>query len=122
MPRKNVLERYQSITNGNMSGALTSPVTSIKYLDNILMEFVATGAPAGTYSVEVSADYQQDLEGNVINAGNWTPLDFTPSPIIAAAGTVVIDMNQLPAPFIRAKWTPTSGSGVLNMFISAKEV
>jgi hypothetical protein len=122
MPRKNVLERYQSVVNGDMSGSITTPVTSIKFLDNILMEFVATGTPAGTYSVEVSSDYQQDLEGNVLVAGNWTPLTFSPVPTISSAGTVVLDMNQLPAPYIRAKWEPTSGTGVLNVFISAKEI
>ena len=122
MPRKNVLERYQAITAGNMSGNLTSPVTNIKFLDNVLMEFVATGSPGGSYSVEVSADYQTDNNGNVINAGNWTALEFNPSPIITGAGTVVIDMNQLSAPYIRAKYTRTSGTGSLNLFISAKEV
>jgi hypothetical protein len=122
MPRKNVLERYQAITAGNMSGNLTSPVTNIKFLDNVLMEFVATGSPGGSYSVEVSADYQTDNNGNVINAGNWTALEFNPSPIITGAGTVVIDMNQLSAPYIRAKYTRTSGTGSLNLFMSAKEV
>jgi hypothetical protein len=122
MPRKNVLERFQAITDGDMSGNLTGPVTNIKFLDNVLMEFVATGTPVGSFSVEVSADYQQDNNGNVIDPGNWTPLEFVPTPSIYEAGTVVIDMNQLPAPWIRAKYTATSGSGSLNLFISAKEV
>lgn len=123
MPRKNVLERYQSVTAGDMSGAITTPVTSIKFLDNVLIEFVSTGSPDGTYSVEVSADYQQDLDGNVIQAGNWTELEFNPVPAITSAGSVVLDMNQLPAPYIRAKWAPNMGStGALNVFISAKEI
>lgn len=123
MPRKNVLERYQSVSGGDMSGAITTPVTSIKFLDNVLMEFVSSGAPDGAYSVEVSADYQQDLEGNVLNAGNWVALDLSPVPNINAAGSVMIDMNQLPAPFIRAVWTPNVGSvGTLDVYITAKEI
>jgi len=122
MPRKNVLERYQLVTDGAMASTITSPVVTIKFLDNILVEFVSTGAPDGTYEIQLSADYLQDPYGNVLNAGNWTPLTLNPVPTIAAAGVVVIDCNQMSAPYLRAVWTPTSGSGVLNVFVSAKEI
>jgi hypothetical protein len=122
MPRKNVLERYQAITNGNMASSITSPVTNIKYMDNVLIELVSTGSPVGQYYVEVSGDYQIDNNGNVLVPGNWVPLYLNPSPAISAAGSVMIDANQLPAPYIRVRWAPSSGSGTLNMFITAKEI
>lgn len=122
MPKKNVLERYQLLTNGNMAQPITSAVTSIKYLDNIMIEFIATGSPAGTYQVQVSGDYNVDNNGNVLNAGNWAPLTLNPVPTISGAGVVLIDANQLSGPFLRCTWTPTSGTGSLNIFISAKQV
>lgn len=122
MPRKNVLERYQAIAGGDMSGDITSPVTCIKFLDNVLIEFVASGSPVGEFKIEVSSDYETDGFGNVIVPGNWVALPLVPSASISAAGSIIVDMNQLPAPYIRARYVCASGSGSLDMFISAKEV
>ena len=118
---KNVLERYQSIVNGNLSATLTSPVTNIKYLDNVLIELICTGSPNGTFFVEFSADYNQDLNQNALNSGTWVPLDFgTNPPTITTATDIMLDLNQMPAPFVRVRWVPVSGSGTVNMWISAK--
>jgi hypothetical protein len=122
MPKKNVLERYQLLTNGAMASSITSNVTSIKYLDNVMIELISTGSPAGTYAIQISGDYQIDNNGNVLNPGNWVSLDLNPVPTISGAGVVLIDANQLSGPYLRCTWTPTSGSGVLNIFITAKQV
>lgn len=122
MPRKNVLERYQAITNGDMSASIISPVTSCKFLDNIFIELVATGTPNGTYYVEASNDYQIDIDGNVLNAGTWVPLPIVESTAINGAANIVFDINQLSAPFIRMHFVRTGGTGTLQMYISAKEI
>lgn len=123
MPQKNVLKPYHAIVAGNMSGNITSPVTCIQYLDNCLIQLNFTGTPTGTFSVQVSADYARDDQGNVTNAGNWVPLTLSPSPSAAgAANQIIIDMNEMPAPYLRVVYTFTSGTGTLDMYITAKSV
>lgn len=122
MPRKNVLASYKAIVNGNMAGNLTSAITNISFLDNIVIQLNATGSPSGTYTIETSADYAQDSQGNVINAGNWNQLTLNPTADITGAGITTIELNQIPGPYIRVKYTAASGSGTLNMYIAAKEI
>ena len=118
--RKNFLH-YPIITNGDMSAAsITSAITNIQRLDNIGIQLNWTGAPVGTFAVQVSADYAQDIEGNVTNAGNWTPLALTPSPITALGSPIYIDIAQISAPWIRAVYTKTSGTGTLQTTIVGK--
>lgn len=123
MARKNQLTKFQNITAGDMSGNITSPVTAIHFLDDIGVQFNFTGTPTGTFQVQVSIDYAQDLEGNVTNAGNWIPITLTPAPVAAgAAGQIYIDLNMLSSPWIRVAYVFTSGTGTLNSFITGKEV
>lgn len=132
--RKNNLLKFQTITNGDMSTAsITSTVSSIQWLDNIGIQFSWTGAPVGNVSIEVSADYARDTEGNVTNAGQWTPLVLTylsgPNTFTSATSIptsvgspIYLDLNQLSAPWIRQVYTKTSGTGTLNTFITCKMV
>lgn len=124
MARKNNLLKFQTITAGNMASAtLTSAVTNIQWLDNIGYQFNFSGSPVGTFAIQVSADYAQDDSGNVTNAGNWIAVSL-PTPAVASgsAGSLYIDLNQLSAPWIRAVYTKTSGTGTLNAFITAKQI
>ncbi len=105
------------------SASITSAVTNVEGLDNIGIQFNWSGAsPVGTFTVEVSIDYAQDYLGNVTNAGTWNTLAI--SPAVAATGTspdsAFIALNQLPAPWVRVKYTRTSGTGTLQSFISGK--
>lgn len=122
--RKNVLKKYQTVTNGDMSGNITSSITALAYLDNVGYQFNISGTPTGTLQVQVSADHAQDEFGNVTVAGNWVPLTFNGSAnVVITAGSpspIYLDLNQLSAPWIRAVYTATSGSGTLNAFITAK--
>lgn len=107
--RKNLLQTFPIITAGNMTGNLTSLVTSIEYLDNVGMQFNFTGTPSGTFAVQVSADYEQDTYGNVTNSGNWISLSLNPVPTASgAANSLYLDLNQLSAPWIRSTWTSTA--------------
>lgn len=114
------------------TAAITSPVTNIAYLDDIGIQFNWTGSPVGGFQVQVSADYAQDNNGNVTNAGNWVPLTFTyfngtsnvtATSIPTSVGSpIYIDLALLSAPWIRAVYTNVSGSGTLNAFITAKAI
>ncbi len=115
-----------------MSGNLTSTVTNIQFLDNIGLQCNFTGSPVGLISAEVSADYEKTPEGTVSNQGSWAPIPlsyFSGSSMttalsipVSVGSPIYIDLNQLSAPWIRIKYTFTSGTGVLSSFITCKQV
>lgn len=123
MPRKNILRQYQTITNGDMSGAsITSSITNIQFLDNVGVQLNWSGStPIGTIVVQVSADHAQDAEGNVTVAGNWISLPVSIS-VSGNTGSGYFDLNQLSSPWIRVVYTKTSGTGTLNGYVTGKEV
>lgn len=120
---KNLLLKKQIFTSASMAASLTSTVTEIQFLDNIGIELVFTGSPFGTFSVQGSVNYAQDALGNVTNAGNWVSVTLSPAPVASGSGDqILIDMNQLSFPWIRAIFTRSSGTGTLNGFICGKSV
>lgn len=120
---KNVLPVYHAISGASMTGAVTSPVTNCQYLDNILIQLNFTGTPTGSFAVQFSADYKQDAMGNVSNAGNWIPLTLPTVPVATgAANQIAIDLNEMPGAYVRVVYTPTSGTGTLDMYITAKMI
>ena len=120
---KNILRAWQAVTNGNMASTITSPVTNVQFLDNVGVQLNFTGTPVGTFAVQCSADYAQDSQGVVINAGNWISLPLTPTPTAAgSADQIYLDLNQLSGPWMRVVYTAGSGSGTLNMYVTAKMI
>lgn len=123
MNKNNTGKAIQFITNGDMSGTITSSARDIRWQDNCSIQLNFIGTPTGTFNIQGSADYFQDQEGNIVNAGNWVNLVFTTPPVAAGGpGTVLLDMNQLSFPWVRVMYVPTSGTGSLNAFISTKVV
>ncbi len=121
--RKSNLQQFKSLSSISMSSDIVSSATNIAYLDNIGVQFNFTGTPVGVFQVQVSADYSQDTQGNILNAGNWIPLALTPQPGAAAVADVVyIDILPTSAPWIRAAYLASSGSGALNCYITGKMV
>lgn len=120
--RKNFLPPFTIITAGDMSQAsLTSTIVNIQYLDNICISFVFSGSPVGTFSIEGSNTYNQTPEGSITSVGTWTPIVLNPVAIAAGtSGSVLLDLNQLSFPWIRAIYTKTSGTGTLTATISGK--
>lgn len=132
--RKNNLAKFKTISAGVMTGTavLTSTVTSIKFLDDVGIQFNWTGSAVGNFRVQVSADHEQDIEGNVTVAGNWVPLLFTywnGSAFVTSydiptslGSSIYLDLALLSAPWIRAIYTNASSTGALDAFITAKTV
>jgi len=108
-----------------MTGDLTSQVTNILGIDNVGVQIEWTGSPTstGTFQVQVSSDYNQDAQGNVLNAGTWVPISLSPSPGVSTGSPIYINMTGLAAPWIRVKYIHGgSGAGTLNVWISGKGV
>lgn len=126
MSRANVLPKYQVVTSGDMSASITSAITSTEYFDNVAFQVNLTSASSanGTLSVEVSVDHAQDYLGNVTVAGTWNAISLSPTPSIASGSpaSYYIEVNQTSAPWIRLKYTRSSGSGTLNAFICGKKI
>lgn len=112
-------------TNGDMSlGSLTSQAFSLFQVYIWNAQFVFTGAPVGTLSVQVSSDPGMDTAGFPPQPTHWTTLT-QPAPntlpvAIAAAGDA--DINSDPAGYnwVRFVYTKTSGTGSLNGRLNTK--
>lgn len=108
---KNAIDYTAYIEAGDMSGTITGDATNILHLDRVGYAINFTGSPTGTFSVEVSND-----------GTNW--IEMTLSTAITAAGSAddhFIDVETA-AKLIRLKYTFTSGTGSLNVSLTAKNI
>lgn len=111
MGSKRTLDYDQLIVDGDMSSSITSDSTNILNTDRVGYQILFTGTPTGTFSVEVSND-------------EVTWAELTLSTAITANGSgdnAFIDCESA-AKFIRLKYTSTSGSGTLQVHITAKSI
>lgn len=115
MGKKNLLQSYQLITNGNMTGTstITSSTQTIATYDNIGLQISWTGTPTGTISILCSIDGK-----------NFSSLTFNPTLTQPAgsSGSYLIDLNQIPFPYLQVQYVNASGSGTLNVFICQKDL
>lgn len=111
-----------------MTGTTTiySQVLKVQNLDNVGLEVVWTGTPTGIISVLVA---NADLPSpSTYSATNPIPsqnaLTFNPSLAqpSGSAGGYVINLNQLPFYLVQIKYTNTSGTGVLKVYPSGKDL
>lgn len=119
----NLLNPVHIIIAGDMSGNLTSPAVEVKLQDNIGVQLHWTGTPTGTFSFQVSMDHKEDIEGNIVTAGNWINLTVVPAIIaFGAPDDAYVDLNQLSAAYVRVVYTASGGTGALDAFVNAKGV
>ncbi len=110
------------ITNGDMSGNLTSMVTIIDQLVMLSYSIVWTGSsPVGSISVEVSNDYSENVDGSVRNSGNWTALPLSGSaPVSGNSDAGFVDIDAQAGYALRLVYTSGSGTGTLNVYAMGK--
>ena len=122
MASRPVIPPYQVITDGDMSGNITSEVTVITNISMVSYAVSWSGSsPVGTFSVEVSNDYEKNAAGGVANAGTWTALTLSASPSVSGnTGNGFIDLGRISAYAVRLKYTRTSGSGTLQATVAGK--
>jgi hypothetical protein len=117
--QKNILKVYHALVAASMTSTVTSPVTTIQWLDNIAIQFNFTGTPTGTFFVQGSLDY----DPNTNNPGTWNSITLNPVPVAAgSSGSILINMDELSFPYIRIQYVPSGGTGSLDYFISGKEI
>jgi hypothetical protein len=124
--RHNQIRKTQTMTNGVMSSSPTSLITSIQFLDDIGLQLQWSGSPVGNFEVQISADYDpnQDI------AGTWVPIVFTywngtsfvtSQDVPTTMGSpYYFDLDLLSAPYLKVVYNNTSGTGTLNIFLTAK--
>lgn len=119
MARKNVIQAFKMIEDGDMSSNITSSVTNVENLDKaaILVEWTSSSIN-GVITVEARHQKKETAA-----QATWYELDF------GAAITVTTDnsshqivLNELPFTDIRVVYTATSGTGTLNATITSKTV
>lgn len=98
-----------------MSGTATisSGVFQGNNLDNFGLQVSWTGTPTGTLTVNCSVD-------NV----NFDALTFDPAITqpTGSAARYLINLNQIPFPYLKVQYVNSSGSGILNVWLSGKDL
>jgi len=119
----NLLNPVHIVSSQSMASSITSSAVEVKLQDNMGIQLNWSGSPVGSFSVQVSMDHKEDIEGNIVVPGHW--IDIPLNPTISAVGmadVAYIDLNQLSAMYLRVVYTASSGSGTLDAFVNAKGV
>lgn len=96
------------ITNGNMAGSLASSTIDISNAMGYCVYAVWSGAPVGNIIIQAS------LDGVVFK-------DVSTTAAGGAAGSVFSNNDGIHYPFVKVIYTFTSGTGTLNVNLSAKK-
>lgn len=118
MAAKRILRPFHALINGSMATDLVSAITDATNQDNVGIQVKWTSANAvGTISVQASINWNPDLE-----TGDWIDLSFgSPLPQPSSNnGEYLINLNQLPYPYYRVKYTRDSGTGTLDIWYCSK--
>lgn len=115
------------ITNGDMSGNITSSPTILQSLTVGSYSYSWSGnTPVGTISLQGSNDYALNADGTVRNAGTWTTFSLTLNgssvssiPISGNTGNGIIDWTT-GVYALRTVYTFTSGTGTLQCIVNGK--
>lgn len=112
MGRKNVLKSFKMIDSGDLSGNITSSVTSVINMDKASVHLNWSGSsPVGTVTVEA-----RNGEDNP-----WYELDFGSTISISGnSGDHQLVLNELPFTDIRLQFASTSGTGNIDAIITSK--
>jgi len=117
------INQYWLIQNGVMSGTSTINSTP-QYVfnqDNLGLEVSWTGTPTGTITVLGSISQQFQDAGATATFYSFTFGPALPQPA-GSGGSFLVNLNQVPFPYIKVSYTNVSGSGTLNVFLSGKDL
>ncbi len=127
MSSRPLLKPFYVIKNGDMSGNITSPATNIEQLSCISYDLQWSGAPVGTFQVQVSNTFVPSAApGNLpVNPGNWTTIPSTVFvgnyPVAAgvpSGGALDFDVSGFS--WVRLVYMAVSGTGALTAVVAGK--
>lgn len=106
---------YHLINAASMTATttVTSSAQNIQNFDNTGLHVIWTGTPVGTVSVLCSID------NSTYDALTFDPVLAQPSGV---AGSYLINLNQVPFPYVKVKYVNASGSGTLNVYLHSKDL
>lgn len=108
---KNALYPVKIVSSQALSANYNSPQIAVQYLDNVYFTVKWSGTPTGTFAVQGSGD------GGL----SWQNITIAPTPVASGApDTAGIEINQAPMPLLRVAYTRTSGTGLLDIWVTAK--
>lgn len=119
----NLLRPVALFTNTSMTTDQTSVAVEIKNQDNVGIQITWSGTPEGDFSVQISSDHMQDIEGNITVPGHWVTIPLDPA--ISATGApddAYIDLNQMSAQYVRLVYSVTASTGTMTAIAVAKGV
>ncbi len=119
----NLLQPVHIIMAQSMSTSITSAAVEVRNQDNVGIQLHWTGTPTGAFSVQISSNHKEDIEGNIQVAGDWVTLPL--SPAISASGSAddaYIDLNQMSTMYMRIVYTRTGSTGTLDAYVVAKGI
>lgn len=125
MSRKNTLE-YPIATGLTLATSFVTAATTVLTLDNCSYQInVTTTNSTGSFTVETSNDYNDNLVTNTMTAtGTWATLPIGGTPVAAAANdSVFIDINQIAFKAIRIRYVAgTPGTGTCDIKLVCRQL
>lgn len=100
----------------SVSGTSTytsSPPQNLSNFDNIGLQIAFSSGVTGTLSVLCSVD------GSVYDALTFNPALSQPT---GTAINYLVNLNQLPYPWLKVQFVSSSGSGTLDVWLNSKDI
>jgi hypothetical protein len=111
------------LTAGDMTLTLHSAPLELAYMLGYCIQATYSGSPVGTLILEGSNDVPNPMDANFQYASfvptNWTTIANS-SVAISGPDAVLINVSGVYYRYVRATYTPTSGSGALTIVGNAK--
>lgn len=109
------------LSAASVATTATSAPLLLEYAFGYSIQCVFTGTPTGTLILQASDDFNPAANFNVatFEPTNWTSITGS-STNITAAGNVLFNTGDIYYRYVRAVYTPVSGSGTLTIVGNAK--
>lgn len=110
---------FPIFTAGNMSTTLTSAPFSVYQVFGWSAQFVFTGSPTGSLTVNVSNDPYSTAGGGVTPPSNWSLLASS-TEAISSAGNLIYNVDLAFYNWVQFVYTPSGGTGSLSGRMNTK--
>jgi hypothetical protein len=110
---KNALYPSRQVSGASLATNYFGPVINVQYLDNVYFALNFSGNPVGTFAIQGSGDA----------GATWQNIRLLTSPVAAGApDSIGIEINQAPMPLLRVAYTRISGTGTMDIWVTAKAI